>query len=144
MRGPRRGRGAMLAVQGHLRRRLASRRGFPSARPGAGAFLSDVGRTAPLLPNLGLGGGIPFPSRVFRDSWLSLWPPRSASSRGGTGSTGQDHHLLCLGLWPGAQLLRGRPFFLRHFNICLSVSLSFCSIRRSVGRRENQAPNPLW
>lgn len=72
MRGPRRGRGAMLTVRGHLRRRLASRRGFPSARPGAGALLSDVGRTAPLLPNLGLGGGVPFPSRGWVPGLLAV------------------------------------------------------------------------
>lgn len=34
--------------------------------------MSDVGRTAPLLPNLGLGGGVPFPSRGWVPGLLAV------------------------------------------------------------------------
>lgn len=145
MRGPRRGRGAMLAVRGHLRRRLASRRGFPSARPGAGALLSDVGRTAPLLPNLGLGGGVPFPSRGRVPGLLAVTLASKVSELPGWDLEHGTRPPPLLG-----PLARGsafeRPAILSSplQYLSVSLSLSFCSVRRSVGRRENQAPNPLF
>lgn len=141
----------MLALQGHLRRRLASRRGFPSARPGAGAPLSGVRRPPRFAPTWAWGAGGPLPVPMGRSGtpgYHSGLQGQRAPGRWGW-ERGVRPPPPPLGPVARGSASKKPPlFFPRHFSLCfffLSFFFSLSlSIRRSMGRRESQALNPVF